>query len=160
MATVTIAQVAEHCRRVALAGVRARADIHYTQKWPERWWGIQHACTGKNQPRFADCSAYTTWIFWWCRKYLRGSAGEDIVNGQDWKAGYTGTQLQYGRTHKQGVGAWYPGRTLVFYGKPTVSHVAIYVGDGMVVSHGSESGPNYVRWNYRTDFNRAKAYSV
>jgi cell wall-associated NlpC family hydrolase len=151
--------VAAYAVRVALQGVKQRAQIHYTQG-PDRWWGIHNGSTGLNQPAWADCSSYTTWIFWQARRHMRGAPGDDVVNGQDWKSGYTGTHLEHGHIHEGGVDHWHAGRTLVFYGKPTVGHVALYVGDGMVVSHGSESGPVYVRWDYRNDWNRSIAYPL
>lgn len=76
----------------------------------------------------------------------------DVVNGANWKAGFTGTQVAHGRRIKGGRLAR---GDLVFYANSgsTPRHVAICVGkrDGraMVVSHGSESGPLYLRWDYR-----------
>ena len=43
---------------------------------------------------------------------------------------------------------------LVLYGvvaRPRTQHVAILVGDGWVISHGSDPGPYKLRWNYRSD---------
>jgi cell wall-associated NlpC family hydrolase len=40
----------------------------------------------------------------------------------------------------------------VFYGNQgagIAEHVAVYVGNGMVISHGSEAGPFLLRWDYR-----------
>jgi cell wall-associated NlpC family hydrolase len=160
MASPTVHDVAMQARRVALEGVNQRAHIHYTQA-AARWQGIARGLRGPaHQPDYADCSAYTTWCFWTARVVLRGRAGTDIVNGTAWKSGYTGTQIQHGRLHHHGVGAWYAGRTLVFYGRPTVEHVALYVGNGKVVSHGTEAGPLYLDWDYRPDFSQARAYTV
>lgn len=54
---------------------------------------------------------------------------------------------------------------LVLYGNPTGgdAHVTIVVGrreDGtlMVVSHGSEGGPFYVRFDYRADVHSIRRY--
>jgi len=98
---------------------------------------------------------------------VRGSAGEDVINGQHWRAGYTGTQTAHGTLHRFGTRFWKPGRTLVFYGQPhDISHVALYVGKDkvtgrhMVVSHGSDSGPNFIPYDYRSDFREARAYPV
>jgi hypothetical protein len=140
----------------ALLGVRKRDQIHYTQG-SKRWDGINHHRNPQRGevPSHADCSSFVTHALWCALKlvFLR----PDTVNGQNWKAGYTGTLIRHGAKvplseHKlQG--------DLVFYGSP-VSHVAIVVervnGVLMVVSHGSEGGPYYVRYNYRppTQFRR------
>jgi cell wall-associated NlpC family hydrolase len=156
----TTARVAAHARAVALQGVAQAAKIHYTQNAVLRWDGINHHHTGRNQPDYADCSAYATWVEWWSRIYIRGRAGLDVMNDQDWRSGWTGTLLQHGKRHRAGMTYWYPGRTLVFYGKPTVEHVAIYVGGGKVVSHGNEAGPLLLPVGYRSDMNQARAYTV
>jgi len=31
-----------------------------------------------------------------------------------------------------------------------INHVALYIGGGMVISHGSEPGPNKLKFDYRT----------
>lgn len=136
--------------RVAMNGVRDRADIHYTQTLL-RWSGINRSIT-VGQPPYADCSSYATFTFWRARKKYRGGPGVDIVNGANWKAGYTGTMLNHGIKHRSRTSSRFykAGRTLIFYGPGTkVTHVAIYVGNGMVVSHGSEAGPLLLPWNYR-----------
>ena len=135
----------------ALLGYRNRAAIHYTQS-SARWSGIdngQNAARGEF-PRYADCSSFSTWCLWNALQLLYRKP--DVVNGARWRAGYTGTQVAHGRRVS-------PSRMmlgdLVFYAGSgsTPTHVAIAVGkrDGrmMVVSHGSESGPLYVPWNYR-----------
>ena len=69
-----------------------------------------------------------------------------------WQAGFTGTQIQHGR--KITAGEMLAGDLVFYAGRgSTPTHVAICVGRkgdrAMVVSHGSESGPLYVPWNYR-----------
>jgi cell wall-associated NlpC family hydrolase len=68
---------------------------------------------------------------------------KDVVNGANWNYGYTGTQLNHGKP----VRKWAHKRVgdLIHYR----GHVAIYIGGGLVVSHGSEAGPLICRWNYR-----------
>lgn len=134
------------------------ANIHYTQG-PDRWEGINkqdHAAHGQ-YPKHGDCSSTATWILW-CALY-GGPGGyhlNDLVNRQNWQAGYTGTMLQHGRHIKSApnlkVG------DLVIYGPGTGEHVAVYIGGGYVFSHGSEGGPYKLRWNYRSDVNRFKRY--
>ena len=49
---------------------------------------------------------------------------------------------------------------LIFYGPSwgSTSHVTINVGGGMCVSHGSEGGPYYTPYDYRTDIVGAISY--
>jgi len=70
--------------------------------------------------------------------------------------GYTGTQIQNGR-RLSSVTLARPG-DLVFYGRYGITHVAIYVGNGRVVSHGSESGPLLVSMYYRSDLQYVRTY--
>ncbi len=98
-------------------------------------------------PNFADCSSFVTWCLW-NGLFLRYGL-PDTVNGQDWKAGFTGTLLDHGRRILE------PGKALrgdlVFYDDPT--HVTIIVarvnGKPRVISHGSEVGPLNREFDYR-----------
>jgi cell wall-associated NlpC family hydrolase len=137
----------------ALLALRKAGSVHYVKPGtPEsslRWDGILHdrRFVDGEFPHQSDCSSFATWCLWngLFLKYDRG----DIVNGQHWDAGYTGTM----RDHGMRVGN-IPHDILrgdcVFY----QGHVTIVVGrkNGvpMVVSHGSEGGPYHVKWNYRT----------
>lgn len=146
--------------QAAYLGSRNQPFIHYTQG-PARWQGIRlkkRAYRGQF-PNYADCSSFSTWCIWTSvLKYIRnGKVKHDFVNGLDWRAGYTGTMTKYG---KRVTGKRYRG-DLVFYGgnASVPSHVAIYVGNGRVVSHGSESGPKIVPVNYRP-INQTRRYIV
>jgi cell wall-associated NlpC family hydrolase len=75
------------------------------------------------------------------------------LNYNGW--GFTGTQIQHGK--RISVVQLKPG-DLVFYGRHGISHVAIYVGNGRVVSHGSESGPLLLSTYYRSDLQYAISY--
>lgn len=132
--------------RAAVLGYRHRGSVHYTQR-SARWQGIResdHAAEG-DYPNNADCSAYVTWCYWDAtRLYKLG----DFVNGAGWRAGFTGTMVRHGvqvSYNKLITG------DAIFYGgtwsRP--HHVAIYIGRGLVISHGSESGPLLLKWNYR-----------
>lgn len=138
------------CRRRAVISMRLALEhapaVHYTQG-PRRWDGIRlHLRAYRGEyPRYADCSALTTWALWDAtRRYGLG----DFVNGEAWQGGYTGTQQDHGRPV---TGVKLPG-DLVFYGDQgggVAGHVAMYVGSGKVISHGSEAGPFLLAWDYR-----------
>lgn len=127
------------------------APRHYTQG-ASRWDPIRSGATpGGHMWSSADCSSVATWVIW----HALGHGGPDVVNGAGWAAGYTGTMLAHGirisRLEHHGdcviYGNGYPGQ-----------HVAVYVGDGMVVSHGSEGGPYLVPYNYRGDIMEFRRY--
>lgn len=132
--------------RAAYLGYNHRAHIHYTQR-SMRWQGIResdHAAQGQH-PEYADCSAFVTWCYWDATRLYKL---HDFVNGAGWRAGFTGTMVRHGQvisTSRLITG------DSIFYGgtwsRP--HHVAIYVGRGRVISHGSEPGPLLLPYNYR-----------
>lgn len=158
------ANAREKIAKSALLGVAHAPAIHYTQG-PRRWDGIRlHKRSYKKQyPEYADCSAYNTWNYWdgLLAEIRKGAVG-DIVNGQGWKAGYTGTMLSdaCGKVIARGVTAARKVKLLkadlVIYN----GHVAIVVDPKrrLVVSHGSEAGPFLIRLDYRTDIVAVKRY--
>lgn len=136
----------ERAVRAAMLGVKHRDRIRYTQHPRDRWDGIRRGCRAYKGsfPTSADCSSFVTWCLW----DALGARGRDIVNGHGWSAGYTGTQCSHGKRvplEKIRRG------DLVFYAGAGggINHVAIYVGDGKVVSHGSNPGPMVLPTSYR-----------
>lgn len=131
-------------------------EIHYTQDIHLRWDGInrrRNAALGQ-YPSYADCSSFATWCLW-NGLYLKYHL-PDKVNGKNWSAGNTGTMTSHGLGVSIDPQSILPG-DCVFYRKDAggpISHVAIVVsklrGVPMVVSHGSEKGPTYRKYNYRT----------
>jgi len=130
----------------AMALYNNRVNEHYTQG-SQRWSGITGKVMPPSAPQYSDCSAAATWAYW-----TQYGNGPDFLNGQNWKAGYTGTLTSHGTAVNC---ANMQPADLVFYGSP-VSHVAIYVGNGKVVSHGSDP-VSYVAYNYRT-VNSCRSY--
>jgi len=131
----------------AMAIYNQRSHEHYTQG-SQRWSGITGHVEPPNAPPYSDCSSAATWAYW----TVFGN-GPDLLNGQSWKAGYTGTMSSRGvgvSCSSMGVG------DLAFYGSP-ISHVAIGVGGGKVVSHGSDPAGLY-SVNYRSDLNQCRSY--
>jgi hypothetical protein len=140
--------------QAAVLGLRHEAQIHYTQGGA-RWSGIggSRVASRGQYPTWADCSSYVTWCFW-NGLTQRGVAHSDIVNGQSWRAGYTGTMLNHGRA----VGSPIPGDAIIYGSGWPGGHTALFTGGGLVVSHGSESGPHLLRWRYRSDVLSIRRY--
>lgn len=129
---------------------RHKGAVHYTMGG-QRWQGIARGLkASKGQyPSQADCSSMFTWCYW-----QELGDGPDVVNGQSWDAGYTGTLL----THGERIRTPEPG-CAVLYGRgwPGV-HVAMYKGDGLCYSHGSEAGPFLINYRYRSDILELRRY--
>jgi len=111
-----------------------RASGHYTQSSPQRWIGITNRVYPPSAPTYSDCSSAATWCYW-----TQYGSGTDFINGQNWKAGYTGTMLDHGTVVSV---ANAQAGDLCFYYTP-VSHVSIYIGDLKVISHGSDPVSSY-----------------
>lgn len=127
---------------------RHRGEIEYTMDSPPRWnWKKAHDGHGLRArngefPRNLDCSSFATWCEW---NGLFCSFGlPDVVNGLAWKAGSTYTMDDHGQ--RVSLGEAIRG-DCVFYANP--AHVAVYIGGGDVISHGSDSGPNRLDAQYR-----------
>jgi putative peptidoglycan binding protein/NlpC/P60 family protein len=135
-ATSPIAEKRKAIVATALFGARNKYSIHYTQSWL-RMYGVRNKIKPPGIPRYEDCSSFSTWCYW--------VAGAADPNGLGYSGfGFTGTLASHGRR----VSTPKPG-DLVFYGPYPHSHVTIYIGNGMCVSHGSEIGPIVTRYNYR-----------
>jgi hypothetical protein len=165
MTTLTLAQrtiARDRMVQALVLGLHHAPAIHYTQDFGQRWEGIrEHRVARKGQfPRHADCSAYYTWAAW-NGLYLALGIKADVVNGEHWKAGYTGTLAQHGRQvlHESHL---LPGDAVLYGPAPTFEHVAAFVGrkNGvpMVVSHGSENGPYLLPLHYRGDVGQFRRY--
>ncbi len=128
--------------QAAVLGYHHRPQVTYSEGW-RRWSGIEgdHKAWRGEWPPVADCSAYVTWCIW---NGLHHFGVRDVVNGAQWKSGYTGTMLEHGRR----VSSLFPG-CAVIYGNFPGAHTAIYTGGGLVVSHGNSAGPQLLAWNYR-----------
>lgn len=153
--------------QAALLGLHNAPAIHYTQG-AKRWQGIDnHLKSWRGEyPKYADCSAFTTWCLW---NGLDHFHVRDVVNRQEWRAGWTGTMVEHGAQVASGK-TWKlkPQRAdAIIYGDPVgrTGHTALVVGhddryDGklMVVSFGSEAGPFYLPYDYRSDVHGAWRY--
>jgi hypothetical protein len=140
--------------QAAVLGLHHEPQIHYTMGGA-RWSGIngnRNAAKGQ-YPVWADCSSYVTWCYW-NGLTQRGVRHSDIINGQNWREGYTGTMLHHGHN----VSSPIPGDAVIYGSGWPGGHTALYTGGGLVVSHGSESGPHLLRWRYRGDVLAIKRY--
>jgi hypothetical protein len=139
--------------QAAVLGYHHAPAISYTQG-DLRWQGIDRrrdASRGE-YPNYADCSAYATWCYWNGLHLHTGHS--DIVNGEHWQAGYTGTMLEHGRHVSRPI----PGDAVIYGTSWPGEHVALYTGAGLVVSHGSEAGPFLLPWRYRSDVLEIRRY--
>lgn len=134
-----------------------RSRVHYTQG-PQRWEGIdRRRLISKGQyPGSSDCSSSSTWLLWNAIHVPYGV--RDVVNGTNWRSGYTGTLLTHGKVvrHEENIKVG----DLALYGRPgsTGAHVALCIGGGFVFSHGSEAGPFKVNLHYRPDLMCVRRY--
>jgi cell wall-associated NlpC family hydrolase len=147
--------ILERVQAAAMLGHKHKGHIAYSQG-ADRWDGIARGRRSKNGqvPRAADCSSFVTWCYW---DALGGPrAGADIINGDTWRAGYTGTQTHHGwvvPAAKARVG------DLVFYRRRgVINHVTIVVAPGRVVSHGSAGGPYLENLNYDGTMDHVRRY--
>jgi hypothetical protein len=151
-----------HARKIILRGanlmVRNKEAVHYSQR-PDRWVGIERGLSSLQgqYPRTSDCSSSATWLLWdaMCRNY----GVRDLVNGLNWRAGYTGTMYTRGKAvvHDKNIKVG----DLIFYGSQAgniPSHVAVAIGGGLVFSHGSEGGPYILKLDYRNDRRMTRRY--
>eukprot|EP00808_Paulinella_micropora_P017957 g41615.t1 len=103
--------------------------VKYSQR-SGRWSGIDgHVCptAGKYMP-YADCSSLVTWVYW-----TAFGKGVDFVNGQNWKAGYSGVMGFKGK--HVSLDEAEPG-DIFLHGHP-INHATIYLGGRQVLSLGS-----------------------
>lgn len=147
-----------YVKKAALEGLKRKGRMEYTWS-PRRWDGIDHKRNGLKgeAPLSADCSAFATWCLWTVLVHHFGLT-KDIVNGQSWKEGYTGTLTNHGRKIENRRN-WRRG-DLILYGDPygPSGHVAVYIGLGMVVSFGGQGGPYLLKWDYRSDYHSTRRY--
>lgn len=136
----------------AMIGYNYRYKIHYTQS-SSRMMIVRHRIKDlaswmrRKGYLYEDCSSFATGCY-----YIAGLLDPNGLNfnGQ----GYTGTLAAHGRR----VSSPQPGDLVLYgWGFP-YHHVAIYVGGGRVVSHGSEIGPLLLYMRYRSDLAMIRRY--
>lgn len=146
----------------ALAALAQQGRMEYTQT-ARRWSGIAGGLRRyKGQtPPSADCTSLISWVYWDALKVEINRGLGDVLNGEQWRGGYTGTMLRgdHGKVIARGVAAARRVKLLrgdvVLYGVPgtTGKHGAIVVDPEhrLCVSFGSQGGPYLVKLDYRAD---------
>lgn len=125
-----------------------RADVHYTQT-AKRMQGVREKLKPPTFPNFEDCSSAATWAYYVADAPDPNGLG---YNGQ----GFTGTMAQHGKVVSPDKAAK---GDLVLYGSGAPwNHVAVYIGNGKVISHGSEPGPFFLPMKYRSDVGEIRSY--
>lgn len=127
-----------------------REQVHYTMT-AKRMQGVREKLRPPRFPQWEDCSSSSTWAYW-----IAGAPDPNALgyNGQGW----TGTLCQHGRHIS--LDQAQPG-DLVFYGPGAPwHHVAVYIGHGRVLSHGSEAGPFLLPVDYRSDRGDVRTYPL
>lgn len=131
------------------AGIEPR--VHYTEG-PSRMTIVRERLRpplAAKKNIYEDCSSFATGCYW--------VADAADPNGRGYDGfGFTGTLCVRG--HPVSLREAKPA-DLVFYGGGAPwGHVAIYIGNGLVISHGSERGPNVEAIDYRSDRGEIRAY--
>lgn len=133
----------------AWEGYLKRDQIHYTEG-SRRMSGVRDKILLPNVPPWEDCSSFATWCYW-----VAGALDPNYFNFDGY--GNTGSQYPHG-VHVTLANARMA--DICFYGwndgEPT--HEAVYAGNGMVISNGSESGPLYEKATYRDDLVGIRSY--
>ena len=147
-------RIRQAIRDAAMYWNRVRDQIDYDQIRP--WPMIEPP----KIPDRCDCSGFVSMCHF--------AAGADNPNNRQWDGlGYTGTLMAGGKKVefkdlKLGDAIFYGFTTRSSpafpYGSPT--HVALYVGGGMVISHGQSTGPSHYHYRYRSDINCYVTYDV
>jgi hypothetical protein len=107
-----------------------------------------------NRVIFEDCSSSTTGLYW--------LADLPDPNGRGYDGyGYTGTQSAHGRIVwrlGQPLSLLRPGDLIFYGGGWPHHHVTMYLGNGRVFSHGTDTGPFNLPVLYRSDAVSAHRY--
>jgi len=107
-----------------------RGSEHYTEG-SMRWQGITDKIRPPHAPTYSDCSSAVSWCYW----TVFGD-GPDILNGDSWKGGYTGTMASHG--HEISCSDMKAGDVTLFGSGAPWDHAEMYMGSGQMVSHGMD----------------------
>jgi len=97
-----------------------KKTISYSKDSKKRWYGINNSVCPPSVPASADCSGFTTWLFWTAFGGL-----PDSLHQQDWKSGSS-------HSFKGTKSKCQAGDVAVYSG-----HVATCDGNGKVINYGN-----------------------
>ena len=122
--------------QAAALAVKKNTQIQYSMG-DNRWDPIKRnrkAWRGE-VGRFEDCSSFVTWCLW---NGLDHFGVDDVVNGDSWRSGWTGSMVQHGIRVSQ---AEILRGDVLFYlnDHGEIGHCTIYVGGGMCITHGHDA---------------------
>ena len=113
-----------------------------------RMYGVTRRLIPPKYPTVSDCSAFSTWCYMVADRTVGGVPDPNGFNYRGW--GYTGTLQDHGVQISSGQ---LRKGDMVFYGYQEggriAGHVAVYVGGGFCVGHGSAGGPRLHSVHYR-----------
>jgi len=107
-----------------------RGNEHYTEGG-SRWEGISSRIRPPSAPTYSDCSSAVSWCYW----TVFGN-GPDILNGDSWQGGYTGTMGSHGTAIP--CSQMQPGDVALYGSGAPWDHAEMYMGGGQMVSHGAD----------------------
>jgi len=123
----------------------------YTQS-ASRWQGINDEIHPPNAPTYSDCSSAVSWCYW----TVFGN-GPDILNNENWSAGYTGTMAQNG--WEIDCSDLLPGDVILYGSGAPWDHTEMYMGNGQTVSHGADPVSYQNAWSLQGfDSNQCRRY--
>jgi hypothetical protein len=137
-------------RSSALYLYHMRSQVRYTMS-ASRMSIVRRWLTPTNAFSFGqlweDCSSIGKGMFKWIGVVDPNGFGYGTkASPNPW--GFTGTMSQHGRTIERRVSLLKIGDAM-FTGSGSYTHVWYYIGGGLAMSHGKDSDPRIVPWNYR-----------
>lgn len=149
------AAVRSKCMDACMVAYHHAGVMRYSEL-SDRWSGINERKRAylNEYPPAADCSSSSAWVYW---DATRAEKLHDFVNGNTWSYGNTTSMVRMGIRidHSKLLRA-----DSVFYGgtESEPKHVAMYIGNNRVFSHGFAGGPRILELNYRSDINQFRRY--
>lgn len=121
--------------------VAHKDEVTYTESLSLRWSAIdeRRRIARGQYLQYGDCSSTVTWMLWNAFTH-RNPDFPDVVNGEEWRAGFTGTIAAHG-TLVPSLSQVRVGDLILYGSPPSYEHVTIAVGRGLCFSHGSMAGP-------------------
>ena len=110
---------------------------------------------------WSDCSSLTQWAF---KKEFGidiGSHADDQAHNKDLEVVDVVEKNDIDKVTNPPIELMRPGDLVYFSASPknrTISHVEVYLGDGMIIGHGGDMGPTIKNLNDHIDYRLSKGY--